>query len=47
MPVSLIFLGVVASNRRLMGRWAIGLSTQIALGVLAAGFFALAYVGLG
>lgn len=47
MPVSLVLLGLVARSRRIMGRAAINPPTQVALGVVAAGFLVLAAVGLG
>lgn len=46
LPVSFVLLGVVASSRRVMGRWAIGLGTQVALGALTAAYLAVGYLGL-
>ena len=46
MPVSLILLGSVATNRRVMGRLALGLPAKVALGALAAGDLVLACLGI-
>lgn len=46
MPVSLTLLGVVAGNRRVMGRQALSWCVRLALWGLAAGFALLAGVGL-
>lgn len=47
MPVSLTLLGVVASNRRLMGRLAIGPRVQAALAAVVVGYLILAWIGVG
>lgn len=47
MPVSLVLLGLVASNRRLMGRAAIGRPVQALLLLMTLGYLVLAWVGTG
>ena len=46
MPVSLVLLGLVLRDRRLMGRHAIGSGAQVLLGAIIALFLAAACVGL-
>ncbi|MGC8487536.1 MAG: NRAMP family divalent metal transporter [Clostridia bacterium] len=46
MPVSLVLLGLVARNRTIMGRRAIGTGTQVTLAVIAAGFLTVGLLGL-
>jgi Mn2+/Fe2+ NRAMP family transporter len=47
MPVSLALLGLVASNRRVMGRLAIGRPAQAAILAMTVGYLALAWIGIG
>jgi Mn2+/Fe2+ NRAMP family transporter len=47
MPVTLTLLGLVASNRGLMGGHAIGRPAQVALAAMTIGYLVLAWVGIG
>jgi Mn2+/Fe2+ NRAMP family transporter len=46
MPVCLTLLGLVASNRRIMGRLVIRRPAQIAIAVMTSGYLVLAWVGV-
>ena len=47
MPISLVLLALVASNRRIMGPLTIGPAAQAAVAAMALGYVALAWVGIG
>lgn len=47
MPISLVMLTIVASNRRVMGPLVIGRGVQAAVAVMALGYVVLAWVGVG
>ena len=46
MPVSLLFLWMVARNRRIMGQAALGTGAQVGLVAIAAGFLVVGWLGL-